>query len=85
MHTDRIDEYNQTELLDKSTDRMVDLHTETTQSDTREEDPRDTERNSGNLDFTQRNADRNSDSKRKDCMGNAATKEQRCYPFHKIL
>ena len=85
LHTDRIDKQNQTELLDESDNCRVDLHTETTQCDTDEKDPRDTERDSGNLDFAQRNTDRNSNSERKYRMSNAATKEQRCYPFHKNI
>ena len=77
LHTDRIDKQNQTKLLDKSDDRRVDLHSETAQRNTHKENPRNTERDSGDFDFAQCNTDRDCYCEREYSMGDAATEKQR--------
>ena len=75
LHTDRVNEQNQTKLLDECDDRWVDLHTETAQCNTHKQDPRNTERDSGDFDFAQRDTDSNRNRQSKYRMGNAITKE----------
>ena len=76
LQTDREDEQNQPEFLHEVPDLAVHRHSEMTQDDAHEQNPRDSERDSADFDFSEQNADGDDQREGQHGMGDAVAEEQ---------